>query len=158
KHDRAREDDPVAAVAVRTVQPVDQRSPKKRNDRLRQCQRDVEQAHVLGRLLGIGQRVAGQRPIDCEVEAVADSVRNPQRENKRDRVGYKGEKHIPNKALAPPGKKTKNLRRGKGADRQPPKKPNGMAVTTTTRSQLSVKVAGLVVDGSTTSRKKFTRK
>jgi hypothetical protein len=46
--DRAREHDPVAPVAVRSVQGVDQGPAEERDHRLGQSQRDVKKPHVLG--------------------------------------------------------------------------------------------------------------
>ena len=46
--DRAREHDPVAPVAMRSVQGVDQGPAEERDNRLGQSQRDVKKPHVLG--------------------------------------------------------------------------------------------------------------
>jgi len=58
------------------IQGIDERSAEERNDRLGHRQGDVEKTHVLGGLAFVGQRVAGQSPVDGKVEAVANPIRD----------------------------------------------------------------------------------
>ena len=57
------------------------------HDIRREGEGDVEQAHVLGALRAIGQRVARQRPVDGGVEAIADAVDGTEEQHQGHRRG-----------------------------------------------------------------------
>src|ERR1700716_3850505 len=79
---RAAEDEPVALVTAVPVDEIEHKARDQRKNRLRQRVGDVEEAHVLGGRGPVGQRVAGQRPVDRIVKTVAKSEEHPKRYHK----------------------------------------------------------------------------
>ena len=51
----------------------------------------MEEAHVLGAAGAIGQRVAGERPVDCVVKPVTDAVSRTQHKDDRDGLRKEGD-------------------------------------------------------------------
>src|SRR5207245_9215055 len=70
-----------------------QRTAAQREDGLGKRQGDVEQPHVFCGLGLVGQGVAGEGPIDREVQPVPDSVGYPEREYQRNGLRIEGEEN-----------------------------------------------------------------
>src|SRR5438270_11908853 len=72
--DRAREHDPVARVGRGVIEVIERVPREKRHDELRKRERDVEESHVFGAVLPVGQGVASERPVDGVKQPVPDPV------------------------------------------------------------------------------------
>jgi len=91
------------------VEVVDQRTAEQRQDGLGKCQRDVEQPHVFCGLGLVGQGVAGEGPIDREVQPVPDSVGHPEREYQRNGLRIEGDEHDCDERLGRPRQVNEDL-------------------------------------------------
>jgi len=91
------------------IQGIDERSAEERNDRLGHRQGDVEKTHVLGGLAFVGQRVAGQSPVDGKVEAVANPIRDAQCKHERNGRRVERDENDGDKCLSSAGKVDEDL-------------------------------------------------
>src|SRR5712692_12081168 len=88
---------------------VERRTGEERHHELRQRQSDVEQAHVLCAARAVGQRVAGEGPVDRVVEAVANAVRGTRREDDGQRGGEEQHEHEGDESLEAAAREDEDL-------------------------------------------------
>jgi len=101
------------------VEGIDEGPAEERNDRLGHRQGDVEKTHVLGGLALVGQRVAGERPVDGKVEAVANPICDAQCKHQRNGRRVEGDENDGDKRLSSAGQVDEDLAAMQTVRKQP---------------------------------------